>query len=144
MFELLAVVGVPLLMLFLIRKLDGSASRQGGSRGFVGWLREVKLWHVATAIALTALAFATLNNQQGLLDGPFFFLSVLIGLFLIARAWRHEFVFLMSLRDDELPGRNDKLVWTALMILLPPVGLWAFRAFRESRWPEPAPEPAQA
>ena len=78
----------------------------------------------------------------------FLVLAVLIGLVLIARAWRHEFLFLMSLRDDELPGRRDKLIWLALLFFLPPVGLWTFRAFRESHWPEtaattskPAPAP---
>jgi hypothetical protein len=75
---------------------------------------------------------------------PFIFLLILGGLALIARAWRHEFVFLMSLRDDEFPGRRDKLVWVALMIFLPPVGIWAFRGYREAHWPEPVPEPVQA
>jgi hypothetical protein len=63
-------------------------------------------------------------------------------LVLIARIRKHEFLFLMSLCDDELPGRYDKLLWTVLLILLPPVGLWMFRVLRASHWP--APEPFQA
>jgi hypothetical protein len=141
MLMLLATIAVPLLMLYLVRRLDGSAPRHGLSRGVAAWLREVKLWHVAAAIGLTALVFAAVTSH----DGAFFvFLLALAGLILIARAWRHEFLFLMSLRDDEFPGRHDKLAWLALMIFLAPVGLWTFRAYRESHWPEPAPEPVHA
>jgi hypothetical protein len=103
----ITAIGVPLLMLSLIRKLDGSVLWHVPSPGFTGWLREVKLWHVAAAIGLTALVFAALTNGE---SGPFLFLLFFVGLVLITRVWKHEFLFLMSLCDDELPGRHDKLL----------------------------------
>jgi hypothetical protein len=141
MFVLLASIVVPLLMLYLIRKLDGSAPRHGLSRGFAAWLREVKLWQIAAAIGLSALVLAAITSHEG---APFVFLLFLAALVLLVRAWRHEFLFLMSLRDHEFPGRNDKLAWIVLMIVLPPIGLWTFRAYREAHWPEPAAEPVEA
>jgi hypothetical protein len=141
MFLLLAAIVVSLLMLYLVRKLDGSAPRYGLSRGFAAWFREVKLWQVALAIALSALVFAAFTSHEG---APFVFLLFLAALVLLVRAWRHEFLFLMALHDEEFPGRNDKLAWIALMVILPPVGLWTFRAYREAHWPEPIAEPVQA
>ena len=29
--------------------------------------------------------------------------------------WCNEFVFLMGLRDDDFPGRNDKLIWAVVL-----------------------------
>ncbi len=52
------------------------------------------------------------------------------------RNWCNEFVFLMGLRDDELPGRHDKAIWAVVLLLLAPVGVWLFRSFRMARWPE--------
>jgi hypothetical protein len=140
MFLLLTAIVVPLLMLYLVRKLDGSAPRHGLSRGFAAWFREVKLWQVAAAIALSALVFAAATSREG---APFVFLLFLAALVLLVRAWRHEFLFLMALHDHEFPGRNDKLAWIALMVILPPIGLWTFRAYREAHWPEPVAEPVQ-
>jgi hypothetical protein len=54
----------------------------------------------------------------------------------LAVAWVHEFVFLMRLGPDAFPGRHDRAVWIALMLLLPPVGLLAFWTFRRAAWPE--------
>jgi hypothetical protein len=141
MFVLLAAIVVPLLMLYLVRRLDGTAPPHGLSRGFAAWFREVKLWQIAAAIALSALVFAAMTSH----DGEFFvFLLFLAALILLVRAWRHEFLFLMALRDQDFPGRNDKLAWIALMIVLPPIGLWTFRAYREAHWPEPAAEAVEA
>ena len=52
---------------------------------------------------------------------------------LLIWAWVHEFVILMHLRDTDFPGRSDKLVWSILMILLPPIGVVAFWTYRSSR-----------
>lgn len=46
------------------------------------------------------------------------------------RAWVAEFQFLMSLSDDDFPGRFDKPVWALTLVVLGPVGLWAFRRHR--------------
>ena len=57
-----------------------------------------------------------------------------------ALAWVHEFVFLMNLGDDAFPGRFDKLIWGLALILLGPLGLWAFRRYHAEQWPETVAE----
>jgi hypothetical protein len=51
------------------------------------------------------------------------------------RSWCNEFVFLMSRRDEEFPGRNDKLIWAIVLLVLAPVSVWLFRSFRLAYWP---------
>ncbi|MFO0960743.1 MAG: hypothetical protein U0800_25455 [Isosphaeraceae bacterium] len=51
-------------------------------------------------------------------------------------AWLREFRYLINLTDDVFPGRNDKLIWGILLIVLPPVGVWLFRSYRMAHWPE--------
>ena len=69
---------------------------------------------------------------------------VLAALFLFGRAWVREFGYLMRLDDDAFPGRNDKLIWAMLLIVLPPVGAWMFGSYREAHWPEAKPGRADA
>jgi hypothetical protein len=45
----------------------------------------------------------------------------------------------MLLGDDAFPGRHDKLIWALLLFILPPVGVWLFRSYREVRWPATKP-----
>jgi hypothetical protein len=66
-------------------------------------------------------------------------LSLAAGLVLFARAWIREFWFLMRLGDDAFPGQYDKLGWTVLLIVLPPVGVEFFSRFRLAHWPEAKP-----
>ena len=63
-------------------------------------------------------------------------LGVGLGLLLLALVlgcifmWFEEMVWLMRQPDEVFPGRYDKLIWVALLIALPPLGvpaLWAFR-----------------
>ena len=35
-------------------------------------------------------------------------------------AWAREFFFLMALGDDDLPGRFDKPIWAAVLVVLAP------------------------
>jgi hypothetical protein len=65
--------------------------------------------------------------------------GIILTLFL--RAWRHEFLFLMGRRDDDFPGRHDKLVWVLMLTAFAPVGLWFFRTYHLAHWPEPEPKP---
>jgi hypothetical protein len=105
------------------------------SRGL--WPFQMNLWHMMVAVAVAA--FVTLAVAGGFV----FALAVTIGAVLVlawfARVWCHEVVFLMGLRDDDLPGRNDKLIWLIMLILVAPIGPWLFRSFRLAHWPTPAP-----
>ncbi len=59
-----------------------------------------------------------------------------------AVAWIAEFAFLMRQPDDAFNGRNDKLIWAILLIVLPPVGVVAFWSFRRAHWSsDRKPEP---
>jgi len=73
----------------------------------------------------------------------FLVLAVVAVLALFARAWLHEFSFLMGVDDSAFPGRNDKLIWALVLIVLPPVGLYLFRAHRRAYWPESDAKAAQ-
>jgi hypothetical protein len=101
----------------------------------LGWRRllRINLWHVMAVVAVLALMLATSEAPAfWLLFGGF---ALLVA---FARAWIKQVTFLMSLRDEDFPGRFDKLVWAFLLVALAPIGYWAFRAYRDSHWPEPA------
>jgi drug/metabolite transporter (DMT)-like permease len=91
-----------------------------------------------TAIAVVALVLLAIGAGHGEERVLAVWLLVLCALFWFARTWQREFVFLMGLRDDDFPGRRDKLVWVAIVLLMAPIGVWLFRAYRLAHWPEPA------
>jgi hypothetical protein len=100
-------------------------------------LKRVNIWHVMATIAIVALMIATAEAPA-----LWVIFAIIAAVVFFARAWVREFTFLMSLRDENFPGRSDKLIWAFVLVALPPVGLLAFRAVRKSHWPEPAePEP---
>ena len=106
--------------------------------GKLGEVIEQAKRHIWTIAAAAFLLFALAVSPQ--------FFVALAGLFVIvlfARSWMYEFMFLMNLRDSDFPGRFDKLVWALLMIGMPPVGLWVFRGYHLSHWPEPAANTAK-
>lgn len=73
----------------------------------------------------------------------FLVLAAVAVIVLFARAWLREFSFLMGVDDSAFPGRSDKLIWAILMIVLPPVGVYLFRAHRRAYWPESDAKAAQ-
>lgn len=93
----------------------------------------IRPWQ-ALAVAGVVLAF-TMKQSAIVVFAALALAVVLFGL-----EWLREFGFLMRLNDDAFPGRNDKLIWAILMIVLPPVGLWQFRSYRQAHWPEAKPE----
>lgn len=139
--DVVFVVCVPVLALVVVRFLDGAVARPARPDRFLGWLMQSRLWHVLVAVGLSACVFATFVTE-----GVFpLWVGLLVVLALVVRAWRNEFLFLMALRDEDLPGRYDKLIWTLVLVMIPPVGFWLFRSYREAHWPEPTPvggEPA--
>lgn len=66
----------------------------------------------------------------------FWAISAAVGLLI---AWVREFAFLMRQGDDAFPGRNDKLIWALVLIVLPPLGVLAFWSFRRAHWPAAKP-----
>jgi hypothetical protein len=58
-----------------------------------------------------------------------------IGPLMFCGMWVREFRLLMLRRDDEFPGRSDKLAWIFALTILAPAGVWMFRSFRLARWP---------
>ncbi|GIW87894.1 MAG: hypothetical protein KatS3mg108_2218 [Isosphaeraceae bacterium] len=95
--------------------------------------RDASPWQIAALVALGLLALVLLL--------PLALAAVLVllvaGLIVF---WIGEFVGLMRLPDEAFPGRHDKLVWSILMIVLPPVGAIAFWIYRRRDpllgWPD--------
>jgi hypothetical protein len=96
-------------------------------------LKRVNIWHVMVAVVVAALLVATAD-----VPGWWIVFAIIAAVVFFARAWVREFTFLMSLRDENFPGRSDKLIWAFALVAVPPVGFWAMRAFRKTHWPEPA------
>ena len=111
-----------------------------GRVAFRDGLRQVRLWHLAIAFAVMALSLSFLAPGVARSGIPQFAAMVAVAV-LLAAAWVREFLFLMNLRDDDLPGRFDKPIWAGVLIVLAPVGLFLFRSYRLSHWPEPLAKP---
>jgi hypothetical protein len=147
MFEFLAFVLVPVLSLALVVKLDAMADDHDDA-GLIGrrmrwpalgaFLHRLRPWHAVVSIALTGLIYAMMVSSPPELP---LLLAAGIVMALFYRAWRHEFVALMACPDDVFPGRHDKLVWSAMMILLPPLGFSCFRNYRGANRPEAVVDP---
>lgn len=95
--------------------------------------RSIRPWQ-AVAVAAIVLALAIPASVLLVVAA----VAVLVAIFGVE--WLAEFQFLMRLGDDAFRGRNDKLIWAILLIVLPPVGLWQFRVHRQAHWPEAKPE----
>lgn len=137
MLEFLIFVAVtlslPALVLGLLQLVaPGSQLHEGMARR----IARFQLWQVMLAVVLCGLAFALTTVSAPIIP---FSLIVLIVLGLFLKVWREEFLALMGRRDEEFPGRHDKLLWASLLLLYPPAGVWFFRSYRVMHWPEPAP-----
>jgi hypothetical protein len=105
--------------------------------GLADW--RFNLWHIMVTMIVAALVFHLLLGEP---DGAKLLSAVLLALLVLAwfvRAWCREFVFVMGLRDDDFPGRNDKLLWAVVLLVMAPIGVWLFRSYRLVHWPEPKP-----
>ena len=133
-----AVGGVVAILLLTLIGRRGTAGKWLDFDDFAEWTLRINLWKVLVGLVVVAFIFALI--AAGPHDGSLLFLlACLFVLALFLRAWRREFHFLMSLRDDDFPGRFDKLVWAVLLTTLPPIGLWCFRSYHVAHWPEPKP-----
>ena len=112
-------------------------------RGLVEWVRQFRPWQVFASV-FGLILFFTLMDHRAYREGYFFFL-VVVGIAVgFTVAWVREFLYLMALRDEDLPGRFDKPIWAAVLIFLAPLGLFLFRSHRLAHWPEPEPKPRVA
>jgi hypothetical protein len=92
------------------------------------------------ALAIVPGIVFILFLQSGPTEARFLLsLIALGGLALFLLIWVREIVQLMGLSDDVFPGRNDKSLWLALMVLMPPIGVPAFSIFRRAYWPSEKP-----
>jgi hypothetical protein len=104
------------------------------------WLgRHPEVPRTVVVVGLSLLAFALFMAALPL----FIALAVVAALILFARAWLREFAFLMGVDDSAFPGHHDKLIWALLLIVLPPVGVYLFRAHRRAYWPDSDAKAAQ-
>jgi hypothetical protein len=136
---LMVVLSALVVGLFALLFGLGQVLSPAGLRRIFRGLRptQFNLWQMMTGVAVAALLLMIF--EWGYERVLFFTLLSLFVLAWFLRNWRDEFVFLMGLRDDDLPGRHDKLMWAALLLVLAPVGVWFFRAYRLAHWPEPVP-----
>ena len=102
--------------------------------------RHPEVPRTVVVVGLTAFSLMLLVAALPLFLG----LAILAAIVLFARAWLREFSFLMGTDDSAFPGRNDKLIWALLLIVLPPVGVYLFRAHRRAYWPESDAKAAMA
>ena len=108
--------------------------------GIAHLLRSLRGWH----LVVIALAAFLLLAATAPYPGPALVVGLAEGLVLFGWGWSRQFRFLMAQPDDAFPGRFDKPIWAALMILLPPLGLPTFWAYRRAHWPEPKSQAAAA
>jgi hypothetical protein len=139
MFEFFALATVLLFGSYLAWSLATSKPRrqviQSHAHDVGKGLKEIAA-HFPRGLLLLGLVLAAFVVTRA--GAPGGLIVVLLGalIFLFASRWLEEFRFLMELDDDAFPGRNDKLIWALLLIVLPPVGLWQFSSWRAVRWPQ--------
>jgi hypothetical protein len=100
------------------------------------------LWAIAFLFFFPILqAFVTGHHETRLLVTAMLAVgTVIFFTSLFVMAWVRSFLFLMTLRDEDLPGRHDKLIWAIALLVFAPVGLWLFRSFSASHWPHLEPQ----
>jgi hypothetical protein len=99
------------------------------------WPLRFNLWQMMTGVAVAALMLVTFEWGYGSVLAVTVMSLLVLAWFI--RNWCHEFVFLMGRRDDDFPGRNDKLIWAVLLLAFPPITVWFFRSYHLAHWPEP-------
>jgi hypothetical protein len=130
------VVGFFALLFGLSRVISWEWIRRVGS-GLRAW--KFNLWQMMAVVIVAALVFCLLTGPG---EEERVFSALLLSFLVLAwfvRAWCHEFAFVMGLRDDDFPGRNDKLIWAIVLVMFAPISVWFFRSFRLAYWPDPEP-----
>jgi hypothetical protein len=91
-------------------------------------VRSIKAWNLA-ALLWVGLIVASIESRLsfGLI------LAALVFLYF----WIYELWILVHQGDDAFPGRNDKLIWAVVLLILSPISVWLFRSYHAAHWPEP-------
>jgi uncharacterized membrane protein YagU involved in acid resistance len=55
---------------------------------------------------------------------------LVILLFALVWVWLKQFVWMMALDDGSFPGKYDKLIWSAVFIILLPLAPFAFAMWK--------------
>jgi hypothetical protein len=126
----LVFVAAPLAVIGFSRPLRAFFRRSDHSQPL---FTERGAWWARAALVLAAsvVASAVLISFEPAL---YVVMLILVSVALFVRNWYHEFSYLMSLGDASFPGRYDKPIWAALLILLPPVGALTFWFYRRSHF----------
>jgi hypothetical protein len=135
--ETLAIVACTLLVIPTFMVI---APGRRSWEGLFARIRRFGVRHLMLAVAFAAWLFWLLTTHT--IGWPLLLMGALL-LVRFFRIWREEFVFLMDRGDEEFPGRSDKVLWAACLILLGPLGVWFFRGYHVARWPEPDVEPEE-
>ncbi len=94
-------------------------------RPLVAKVQSLRPWHVWSVLWGAALVAAVLLD---------FMVAVVAVIALFVGLWMYEISVLMCAGDDAFPGKSDKVLWLALLLVAPPVGLLLFRSYREAHW----------
>ena len=103
------------------------------------WANRSETWRVILAVVVGLLLLQAIAALMFVPAALLVFVAFATAVFFFGRAWLGEFSLLMRMDDDIFPGRSDKLIWAILLIVVPPVGLYLFRAYRLAHWPETKP-----
>jgi hypothetical protein len=90
---------------------------------------KIGLRQVAGLVAAVGWALGFLLNPDEDRH-TYLIVSEVVGMLLFAGMWVREFRLLMLRRDDEFPGRFDKLAWIFALTILAPAGVWLHRSYR--------------
>jgi hypothetical protein len=101
---------------------------------FEGFPR-IRLGQICGIVAVFAWFFGLISIEWQA-RAAYLTLSVVIALLVFFGLWRREFRLLMLRRDDEFPGRLDKIGWFLMLTVAAPAGVWLYRSYRKARWPE--------
>ena len=104
-------------------------------RPLVARMGSLRPWHLLSVLWLAALVAAVIYD---------FAVAVVVAIVAFVGLWLHEIYVLMHAGDDAFPGRFDKGLWLALMLVVPPVGVLLFRSYREAHWAAEKPAVGEA
>lgn len=96
---------------------------------------KIRLGQIAGIVAVLAWVFALFASGPWQ-EGPLLFGGSVVLVLIFLATWKREFRLLMLRRDEDFPGKWDRLGWFLVIVLAPAFGPWLYRSYRKARWPE--------